>query len=205
MKNNKNALLLLTPSWITNVVGVALGVLVTAGVIVLSRYQGSELRQQIFDVKANTPTNSSAASYQSVADNIANNNFLAAAPLLIVWACVGLVVYFFAMSIARSFGEAFQLHDQLEYVHSSRSDLIKEALLHLVIRALAVLGWFLFIKLSLSILVPYALAAANIASQSLSLSNIGYALLAVIVLYVDICIHAVFLRLIVLKPRLFNF
>ncbi|MDB5170263.1 MAG: hypothetical protein JWN82_659 [Candidatus Saccharibacteria bacterium] len=202
MKNDKNVWLLLTPSWVTNFIGITLGILITGATIVLSQYQGSELRRQIFEVQTNSAGSSSA--YDNITSNIADNSFLGALPLLIVWACVGLVVYFFAAAILRSFGQAAALHDELEYVHVTRQARIREALLHLGIRAVAAVGWFVFIKLSLSVLIPYALAAASIASHSFSLQNVGYALLAVLIIYGDVCMHAIFLRLVALKPRLFS-
>lgn len=203
---NTSVLRLLTPSWVVNVVGVAVGVLATGAVIVLSRFQGSQLRQEIFEVRAqNTAPGATQTAYHNITTNIANNHVLGVAPLFIVWACVGLVVYYFTMAIARSFGQAAALREQMTgYVHISRQSLLRRAMTQLAIRALGVIGWFVFIKLSISFIVPYALAAANIASQNLTLTSIGYAVLAIVVLYADIYVHAVFLRVIALKPRLFG-
>lgn len=204
MKNNQKLLLLLMPSWVVNFVGITFGVLATGATIVLSHYQGSELQQQIFEVQAHATPGAESDSYQTIANNFANNQFLGALPLLLVWAAVGLIVYFFAISIVRSFGQAAELRDELNYVHISRDERLREAWQHLGIRIAAAVGWFIFIKLTLSVLIPYALAAAKIAAQSLSLQSVGYTLLAVGVLYVVVCIHVVFVRLIALKPRLFG-
>ena len=202
MKHNKNLGLLFTPSWVVNVIGVLLAVLVTAGVIVLNQFQGSELRREIFAVQAGHDT--SASSVSTITDNISSNNFLNALPLLLVWAAVGLVVYYFAMAIVRSLGQAAELREQLGYVHVSRQARMREALMTLGIRAGAVIGWFICIKLSMSYLIPYALAAANAAATSFSVQNIGYALLSAVVIYFVIYINTVFVRLIALKPRLFG-
>jgi hypothetical protein len=202
MNKDKSLRQLFTPSWVVNFIGITLALLATAGTIILSQYQGSELRRQIFEVQNSGAVSTDA--YNNITSNIADNSFLNTLPLLIVWACVGLLVYYFAVAIIGALGQAVELHDELDYVHVSRQKLMREALLHLGARALAVIGWFIFIKLSLSILIPYALAAANIAAQSFSFSNVGYALLAVVVIYVDIYVHAVFLRLIALRQRLFG-
>jgi len=204
MKNDQKLLLLLTPSWVVNFVGITFGVLATGATIVLSHYQGSELQRQIFEVQAHTNPGAESDSYQTIASNIANNQFLGALPLLLTWAAVGLIVYFFATSIVRSFGQAAELRDELSYVHVSRQERLREAWQHLAIRIAAAVGWFIFIKVTLSVLVPYALSAAKVASQSLSLQSVGYTLLGVGVLYAVVCIHVVFLRLIALKPRLFG-
>lgn len=204
MFNNKKSQLLelFTPSWVINVVGISLGVLVTGAVIVLNQYQGSDIRQQIFTVQSGNQATSSTVS--TISDNIANNNFLNSLPLLLVWAAVGLGVYYFAAAIIRGLGEAAELHEELEYVHASRQSLILDALASLGLRVLTVIGWFVFIKLTLSYFVPYALAAANAAASSWSLQNVGFALLSVAVIYALTYVHAVFLRLIAQKPRLFG-
>jgi hypothetical protein len=204
MKNNQKTLLLLLPSWIVNFVGLTFGILATGATIVLSQYEGSELQRQIFEVQTNGTPGAEADSYRAIADNFANNNFLGALPLLLTWAAVGLIVYYFAIAIVRSFGQAAELRDELNYVHVSRQERLREAWQHLAIRIAAAVGWFVFIKITLSILIPYALSAAKIASQEFSLQAVGYTLLSVGVLYVTACIHAVFLRLIALKPRLFG-
>lgn len=201
---NKQILQLLTPSWVVNVIGIAVAVLVTAAGIVVSQYQGSELQQQIFANQANVDTQTTAGAYESITNNVAENSFLGSLPLLLTWAAVGLVVYFFSMSIARSFGSAASLREQLGYVHLSRQEVLRQTFISLGIRLAATVGWFIFIKFSLSVLVPYALAAASIAAQEFSLQSVGYAVLSATVLYVMVALHAVFLRLIVLKPRLFG-
>lgn len=202
MPNDNKLRLLLTPSWVVNFVGLTLGILVTAGTIVLGQYQGSELHRQIFEVQHSGSISNDA--YDNITSNIADNSFLNALPLLIVWACVGLVVYYFAVTIIRALTQVVELRDELNYVHVTREARVREALMQLGARAVATIGWFIFIKISLSVLLPYALAAANAASRSLSLESAGYAVLSVIVLYTVVWGHAIFLRLIMLRPRAFG-
>lgn len=209
-KNYSNIRLLLTPSWLVNFIGLSLAILLTAGVIVLSRYQGSELRQQIFEAQSKTHSSQTASSdstdssYNSAGKYISNNKFLSTAPLLLVWAGAGLVVYYFAVSLAKPLEDVVTMHDEMGYIHASRGQMLRESLQHLALRALAVAGWFIFLKVTMSIFLPYALAAAHIAAQSLTVTDAGYGLLAVLVLYADIWLQAIFLRLIVLRPRVFG-
>lgn len=199
MQNNKHSWYLIAPSWVVNFMALTLGLLIVGGTIILSQYQGSELHRQIFEVQERGAI--SAEGYDTITDNIASNDFLNSLPLLIVWACVGLIVYYFSVAVIKALTQAAELRDQLNYVHVSREARVREAVMHLAIRAAGIFGWFIFIKISLSVLLPYALAAANIAGQSLSLQSAGYALLAVAVIYVAVCVHAVFLRLILLRAR----
>ena len=204
MKHGQNIAKLLTPSWIVSTIGITLGVVAAAAVIVISRYQASDLKLQVFNVQSKADPATTSTVYQKLGDSVANNNVFGVAPLFLVWACVGMGVYFFAISIARSFSEAAELHDELEYVHVSRKNLLHEALIHFIVRAIAIVGWFAFIKLSLAVIVPYALALASIASLHLSLVSAVYVVAAVAILYLDVLGHAIFLRLIALKPRLFG-
>jgi hypothetical protein len=203
MLNNKNLILLLTPSWVVNVIGITAGVILSGGAILLAHFTGSALRQQIFEVQTSQAA-ASPSNYQGVADNLANNSFLGALPLLVTWAVAGLVVYFLASAIFKAISQTFALREQMEYVHASKEGIKKDAITHLVIRLTALVLWFLFIKLTLSVIVPYALAASYATAHDLSLQGVLDVVLALAVIYGATLVHAIFLRLVVLKPRLFG-
>jgi len=203
MKNNQ-ILRLLTPSWVVNFFGIAIGVIATGAVIVLTKYESSALRFQIFDVQSRNIVDQQQGIYANITLEARDSSFLGALPLLITWACVGLLVYYFAMALAKSFGSAAAMREQMDYVNASRAGIKKQAFISLGIRLLATLGWFIFIKLSISFIVPYALASASAAATGFSLQTVGYAVMAVVVLYLDVVIHAIFLRLVLLRPRVFG-
>lgn len=192
------------PTWVINLVGITVGIITTGLVIVSSKYWGSDLRRQIFETQDSVQASSVSTSYQDVAANFANNSFLGQLPLLFTWACVGLIVYFFAIAIARSFGRAVTLREELTFVNASREDTIRRAWQSLAIRVAATVGWLVFIRITLVIIVPYALAAANAAATGWTIQNVGLALLAVLILYADVYIHALFLRIILLRTRVFS-
>lgn len=202
MKHQNNFIKLVTPSWVVSLIGVTLGILITGATIVLSQYRGSELSRQIFEIQKEGGVSSGVV--DSVSANIADNSFLNALPLLLVWAGAGLVVYFLASAIIRAFSQAAQLHEELEYVHVTRQERIREALLHLGLRVLVLVGWFIFLQVTLKALIPYVLAAANIASDEFSLQSIAYAALAIAITYATVWVHAVFMRLIMLRARIFG-
>ncbi|HEY1064072.1 MAG TPA: hypothetical protein VGE30_02110 [Candidatus Saccharimonadales bacterium] len=202
MKPQNDFFEIFKPSWVVNFLGLTLGILVTGAAIVLSQYRSSELSTQIFAARSEGGVSLGVA--ESISNNITDNGFLNALPLMLVWAAAGLVVYFLAAAIIRSFGQAAQLREELEYVHVTRQDRIREALQHVGIRVLVVIAWFVFLQVTLHALVPYALAAANIASQSFSLQSAGYAALAVVVIYAMVWAQAVFFRLFMLRTRVFG-
>ena len=201
MDDNQKVLQLFTPSWVTNVIGVAFALLLTAGVIVLTQFQGSEIQMQIFDAQSAGTGIQQDITYQQVAENMSDNKFLGSLPLLLTWACVGLVVYFLAMSIAKSIGGLVNVRDQLEYVHTSRDALLRETFVRLGLRLVAIVGLLIVLRLSFGILIPYALASANIAGQNVSVTSAGYVLLSMIVLYVVVYLITLALRLVSLRPR----
>jgi len=203
MKHYKNLLDLLRPSWVVTVIAGTIAVFTPLLIIVLTKYQASDLKLQVLSAQTHGPATTGNV-YQGVADNLASNQVLGSAPLFIVWACIGLGVYYLTIAIVRAFSEVVELEEELEYVHVSRASLVHEALLHFGVRAAAALAWFGFIKLTMSVIVPYAVALAGIASLELNVLSVGYVLLAAAILYVDICGQAVFLRLIALKPRIFG-
>lgn len=202
MKQNNDFIRIITPSWVVNFVALTLAILTTGSAIILSQYRGSELSRQIFEVQQRGGVSSST--YDSITTNISNNSFFNALPLMLVWAAVGFVVYFFALALVRSISQAVELRDQLAYVHVSRQDRLREALKNLGLRVLVVIAWFLFFQITVHVLIPYALAASNIAARSLSLQSIGYGLLSIVIIYATVWIHAIFLRLFMLRVRVFG-
>jgi hypothetical protein len=202
---NRNLLKLITPSWLSGFIGGAVAILVTSAGIVISRYQGSELQQQIFENQANAAANGTANGvYENITANIANNSLLNTVPMLLTWAAVGLVIYYLSVSIGQSMARTVDLREQMEYVHSSRQELMRQATRNTLVRLAAVIAWFVLIKLTIGVFVPYALAAASIAGDSLSFASAGYALLAMAILFGTVQLHAIVLRLIALRPRLFG-
>lgn len=199
MKQNSELVRLLSPTWVVSFVGLTLAILVTGSAITLSQYRGSELSRQIFEVRSGGGVANST--YDSVTTYVGDNSFLNALPLLLVWAAIGLVVYFFAVALVRSMSQAVELRDELGYVHVSRQDRLREALKHLALRALVVIGWFLFVQITMYVLLPYALAASHIAARSFSLQSVGYVLLSVGLIYGAVWAHSIFLRLFMLRMR----
>lgn len=200
-----DSLKIVTPSWVVNIVGVSVGILVTAGIIVQSYYRSSNLSYQVSDVQQRAVIDQQGGLYANITlDSGQAGSLLDNIPLLLTWAGVGLLVYFLAITVAKLFGEVVTMREELDYVHASRGSLIREAILHMIVRIVAIVGWVLFIQLSIEILVPYAIAAASAAAIGLSFAAVGYVLVAMAMLYLDVLGHAIFLRLIFLRVRLFD-
>ena len=173
-------------------------VLITALAIVASYGKDGVLQQGLFAAH-----NLSAPTYQQITDRLAQNTFVSNMPLLLLWMAVGLIVYLFAVNIVKAFGSGVELEEQLSYVNSQRSKLIRFEIIVAVIRAAMLAGWLLYVQLFIRLLLPYALAAAHAARLSGALNGIGQIGLAAVVLFISIHLHLIFLRLLLLKTRVF--
>jgi hypothetical protein len=196
--------LLLLPSWLSGLVAVCGGLAVTVASIVISRYQGSSLQLELFNYRA-TPAPNLTTSYQTVGTNLSANTFVSDLPLFLFWALAGLIVYLFASSLFGVLQNVAELKSELDYVHTDRRQLIDIALLHLAFRLGVLLFWLPYLLFFFHHVVPYSIAAAHVASASLiSLNGLMYSLLAFLVIAGSLHIHAILLRLLFLKPRVFT-
>lgn len=176
---------------------------IVIGVIVISQYQSSELRQELFEAhQANTVT--STFGFKTITDNLAQYDIINNAPLFLFWAGIGIVVYFFAVSIMGALSSAVEMEQELEYVNAPRERLIKAAALKTVIRLVLLGLWLAYLQLFLHILLPYVLGAAHVAATSTRTVGMLYAMLAVGILFLSIQGHVTLIRLVALRTRIFG-
>jgi len=187
-----------SPSILSGIVTAVISVLVTGFAVVSSYGSAGVLQQGLFAAH-----NLSAPTYQQLTDRLAQNIFVSNIPLLLFWSAVGLIIYLCAANIVAAFGSGVKLEEQLNYVNSSRSKLIRFEIIVVFIRAAVLAGWLLYVQLFIRLLLPYALAAAHAARLSGVLNGIGQIGMAALVLFVSLHLHLVFLRLLLLKTRVF--
>lgn len=192
----------LTPSWLSGLVVFVISLAAVGGTIVITNYEVSGLRQEIFEVR-----NSGAVQgfdYQAITSHLAQNQLISNLPLFLFWAGLGVVVYLLATSLWGSLANAEELREEMEYVNAPRKWILRTLLVHLAVRLVVVLLWAAYLRVFLNVFLPYVLAAAHVAATSLSVSSIGYALLALAVGFVALHAHVTLLRLLLLKVRAFG-
>lgn len=201
----KSTLHALAPSWLINFIGITAGLLLVGFTFVSYHYQGSTLQQQIFETqqKASDAPDTSG-SYQTIADNLSENAFIGQLPLLLVWAAVGLGVYYVAMAIAQSFGKVSSFHKSMNYVHASREQMLKEALKTLAVRMGATIALLLFIQLTSSVFLPYVLAAVHSAAGNIASTDALFIVVALLMVYAVTYVGAMLLRIIWQRARIFG-
>ena len=193
---------LLLPSWLSAVLILALSLGLVGAVVGGVNYRRSSLPQLIQFQHQQTSTIQD--NYQTLNDNLNTNTIVSDLPLLIFWAGVGLVVYEFITAIISGLGEAREFSEELGYVHANRRSMLGRVGLHLVIRVTALLLWFLFLRYSKDVLLPFILAVAYASTGPVGwLGGIGYFAGAVAVMVLGLHLHTILLRLVALRIRLF--
>lgn len=191
---------LLTPSWLSGLICVVAGLAVVMSSFAIMHYNGSSIQflRQNESAKQSVITQNS----DSVSTNLDDNRFVSNAPLLVLWAGVGLLVYFLLAQVMKTFSHAADLEHSLDYVHVNRQKLIHQELLKFAVRAVILVAWFLYIQFTIHILIPYVVALAYAASGDLGwLTDTVYLAGAACLMIIGMHIHVVMLRLLLLRPR----
>jgi hypothetical protein len=122
--------------------------------------------------------------------------------LFAFWACVGLVVYYVVVGLARGVAEVGEIGRELGYVNTSRRALITGVIGRLGIRVLAAAGLFVALALLLKFAIPFAITVVEADSKPVS-SALAIVFAAVVVV-VTAHLVIVMARLTALRPRLFS-
>lgn len=143
----------------------------------------------------------SAPTYHQITDSLAQSPVVSNAPLFLLWAAVGLIIYLFAVNIIAALGNGVQIEEQLSYVNSQRTKLIRYEIGIMLIRVGVLLVWLLYLQLFVRLLLPYALSVVSAARLDSLPAEVGQIILATVGLFVGLHLHLVFLRLLLLKTR----
>lgn len=206
---------MLKPSTLSALVCLLLSFFVVAGVVAMTRYQGSSFQRDVLGFQErkekdrqtefageNFEDFSVSEDYNQINDTFADSNLVRNIPVMAFWMFVGTLVYFLVTGIAGAIGGARDLGDELHFVHARRKELLAEVYTKSAIRFGALLIWLGYITLFFRIILPYVLAAAHV-SADLSFKFAPYLLLSFLVLALGLHIHAIMVRLVALRPRLF--
>lgn len=193
--------ILLGPSWLSGVTIMLVSVASCFGIVLVSRYQASSIRLDFLDYQAGQVSHT----YQSVNNDLLSNPLFSNLPLLVFWGLVGIVVYLFAANILTAIHDTAELTNELHYVHADRHKLLWGPARRLFIRLVTLSAWFVYMLFFLHHVVPYCIAASIVASAQFQVwQSSTYVLLAIGVLAAALHVHTIFLRLFLLRPRVFS-
>ncbi len=200
--NSQNIDKLLTPSWLSGLIAVTIGLAVTIGVILSYSFNNSQIQQQLANLQ-NTP--SPALTLPGQTPPSSNNTLQNTWPLLGFWGAIGLVVYFLAETVIKLLRDFAELKRELDYVHARRDIMIKTTAEYLLLRLVAVIIWLIFINVFFKRIIPYSITAAYASASDLrSLSAFLYELLSFSMIVFSMHLHTIFLRLSLRRPRVFS-
>lgn len=195
--------LVISPSWLSALIGIVAGLVVCVGVIAVFTANDSTIQRQLVSWQQSQPVQ---APQPYVPDPAANKPTLKNSwTLLIVWSVIGLVVYIIAGSIIHSLGKAKQLHESLGYVNANPDKMIKLEAEHILLRVLAAISLGILISVFIKTVLPYSITAAHAsAADVLSLDGLLYALLSFAMVFAGLHLVTIFLRLSLGRIRLFS-
>lgn len=202
-KDRKIIGILLSPSWLSGLVAVIAGLVISVGVIIAFNANNSSITQQLTSWQQSQPAD---AIKPFVRDPEANKPTLKNSwPLLIVWSIIGLAVYTIAATIIHSISKAEEVRESLGYVNANRDKIIKLEAEQILLRVLAAITLGILISLFIKTVVPYSITAAHAsASDLISLTGALYALLSFAIVVVSLHLQTIFLRMSLGRIRLFS-
>lgn len=197
--SSQHTIAVLSPSILSGIVMAIMAIMAVFITFVAAYGSNGALQQGLFAAHS-----LSAPSYHQITDSLAHNALASNAPLFLMWAAVGLIVYLFAVNIVTALGKGVQMEEQLNYVNSQRAKLIRYEIIIMFIRVGVLLGWLVYLQIFIRLLLPYALSAVSAARLDNLAPEVGLITLVTVGLFIGLHVHLVFLRLLLLKTRVFG-
>lgn len=196
--------ILLAPSWISALLAIVAGLVVSIGVITAFELHNSTVQQQLIAWQQNKPQPALTTPSQTVTEND-HPTLTGSWPLLVIWSFIGLVVYVIATSVLRSLARAEALRETLDDVHARPHELIATTAEHILLRLIALVILLVLFRVFLKQLLPYSVTAAHASAADLrSLTGILYAFVSFAMIAVSLHIQTIFLRLSFGRARIFS-
>ena len=202
-KTQKKDLNLFSPSLLSLVFGLVVGVVMTGSFFVFSQIDSQANQPETYGYQQDSEESdlSENAPSGTVATLVSN------IPLFIIWGGTGYIAYLFVIGTIGAFRSVEEVSEK---IHRAKTKTRKHHLLirsmeHLTLRVVTLILWFLFAKYSLHGIFSYIFSVGHAATVEddafMSMIYIGM----VVGLLVILChVHTIFIRLICLKPRVFN-
>ena len=196
--------LALSPSWLSMLVSICCAFAVLIGVILVANYQGTSYQQQVAEYRAKQ-INAHYSSDDEVFEGLEGNTFSDVVPVIVIWGILGVIIFYFSVAIVQSFQHAYEFKQELQYVNANRNEMIRTAFVHLGIRLIVGILWLLFSIGFFNTILPYAVnSALAVAALGWVPESLLYAVFCLLAIGASMHLNTIFLRLLLLKPRVFN-
>jgi hypothetical protein len=196
--------LLLTPSWLSGLVAIVAGLVVSFGVIIVFSLNNSALQQQLLAWEQTQPRSAMTSPYQNLPEND-HPTLKGSWPLLLVWGGVGMLVYAAVAIVLHDLGRAEELRESLNYVNARPQTALATTAEHLLLRLIAFVVLVVVAIFCLRQVIPYCITAADAsAADFFSLDGGLYALLSFGPIAVSLHVLTILARLSLGRSRVFS-
>jgi hypothetical protein len=146
----------------------------------------------------------SSSSFDAVIDTIFASSVANQMFYMMLWGLVGVLVYFAVIFIGKGNKDLMDILTPKGSKGVKNSRLWVELVSRLFFRIFVLILWVMFAITSAVFLVPLGVSSVQAASDFNALEDIQFLLYAFIILFSTFHLHAVFLRLFVIKVRVFG-
>lgn len=206
MLKNRKLFVILTPSWLSLIIGFLLSVgIMTAVGVSYAAGKGSIYSYLFGPGSSSDLIDSSKSTLSALNDTILGNATLNKVLYFAFWMVVGLLVYIILYSLMRGTGAASEELKEASYANIKRERILQDYAIKSVVRLAALFGLIVFGILFIKVLLPYSsLATKNASGELLSIAGIAYLLVSFMILMVSSHIMLVLVRFMTLRVRMFN-
>lgn len=195
--------LLLTPSWLSGLVAVVIGLIISVGVIAAFEAHNSTVQQQLIAWQQTQPQAPVTEPGQTVSASSLSSDLKGTWPLLIFWSVVGIAVYIIVAGIMHSLSEANELRREMGFVNAKPTAIMAETVAHAILRAFAGFLAIVFAAAILKQIIPYSITAAHAAaSDLLTVNGALYSVLSFSLIFFSLHLETILMRLSMGRLRL---
>jgi hypothetical protein len=195
---------LLLPSLLSGSIAAILGIIIFLGPYLLLHY-GSTAQEGYLGLNIAYNHSSLTTVSHTVSMSFLGNQYVGHTVFIAFWGAVGLVIYLLVFGMLHRMENFLSLVSELGYAHVVRHQYFIYHIVRSLLRILAVIAWCLLLPFFIYKLIPYGIATAQISAlHSVSVKNWLFSVLICGACILTIHALTVFLRLMVLRPRLFG-
>lgn len=197
--------ILLRPSWLSAFLCILLSLSIVGTVIGSYQFNDSWLKVLIEEWRASLADQALVTSPDGVDTVTRLSQGVNTVLGFVIWAFIGLFAYSIVAGIMGSVHYTRRLHRELGHHNVDRNSMLRMVRLRLTVRSATLFLWFLFTVFFFNKVLFFCLLAARLAAErGLTLSGIAPALLGLGILFACFHLNTIFLRLLLLRPRLFS-
>lgn len=136
---------------------------------------------------------------------IFGNSILNNVLFFVFWICLGLMSYFVVSFIGQSYETITKHVEKMKYVNAQPKKAVHSLVQRLAVKSVVLIVWLLYCFLFLRFFVPFSILSTRVGLSELpSGQGVLFLIVAYLVLLVCIHLHAILLRLFMLRLRVFG-